>query len=284
MRDFIPLQNDGKETAKYWSAKFTDGLECLYGKYFSFSFAPHFHNAYTIGIIENGANAFNYRGSNEVASAGDIMLLNPAEVHTGKAADKRKGLVFRVLFVEPKLLKSIREDITGKTSDTTFFSKPVFHDGSTTQRVLKLHRALENAASTLECECLFLAAMAQLLVRYADSPTIPQKTGHEHEAVTRARDYLIANARENVTLDKLSRIAFLSPHHLLRVFHKATGLPPHAYQMQIRIEQAKEFLRSGFTISRTANITGFFDQAHFSKQFKRYVGTTPGQFLASVEK
>jgi AraC-like DNA-binding protein len=174
----------------------------------------------------------------------------------------------------------VREEITGKTSDVPFFSKTVVRDDATARRILRLHRALESSASPLERESLFLLAMMQLITRHADSKTGVQKTGREHAAVARVRDYFHANPCRNITLDELANIAFLSPFHLLRVFREETGLPPHAYQTQLRIEQAKRLLQDDFTIAQSALATGFFDQSHFSNQFKRYVGVTPGQFLS----
>ena len=271
-----------KETAKYWVADIFGGLDCLYGQYFTFSFAPHFHNTYALGVIEHGSNVFDYRGAKRIASAGEIMILNPAEVHTGEAADKREGWSFRMLFVDPKLLKQVREEITGKASDTVFFPAAVIRDDSTARRILQLHRALENSTSVLKSECLFLMVLTQLLTAHADPRINRRKIGNETLAVARAREFLLAHARENVTLDQLAKVANLSPYHLLRVFREETGLPPHAYQTQIRIEQAKQLLRRDFTISETAQVTGFFDQAHFSKQFKRYVGITPGRFLVAT--
>src|ERR1041384_5189888 len=145
-----------KEIAKYWVADIPGGLDCLYGQYFTFSFAPHFHNSYAVGVVEHGADVFDHRGAQRIASAGEIMLFNPAEVHTGEAADKGKGWSFRMFFVDPELLKNVREQITGKVGDVPFFSAAVIRDDSTARRILQLHRALENSTSTLESECLFL--------------------------------------------------------------------------------------------------------------------------------
>jgi AraC-like DNA-binding protein len=121
--------------------------------------------------------------------------------------------------------------------------------------------------------------MMQLVTRHADSKTAIQMPGYERSAVARAREYVHANACRNITLDELAKVAFLSPFHLLRVFRDEIGLPPHAFQTQLRIERAKELLRAGFSITQIALTTGFFDQAHFSKQFKRYVGISPGKFI-----
>lgn len=270
-----------KEITKYWSNDDLGDLDCLYAEYLTFSFAPHFHEGFAIGVIENGADVFDYRGAERIAAAGDIMLINPAEVHNGHAIDA-SGWTFRIMYVAPELMRKVREELTGKAADIPFFSKTVVRDDSTARRILRLHRALENSASLLERESLFLLAMMQLITRHADSKTSFQNSGNEHAAVARAREYFHANACQNITLDELAKIAFLSPFHLLRVFRREIGITPHAYQTQLRIERAKQLLRDDFSITQTALATGFFDQAHFSKQFKRYVGISPGNFIAKL--
>lgn len=270
-----------KEITKYWTARDLGDLECLYARYFTFSFAPHFHEGFAIGVIESGADVFDYRGAKRIAAAGEIMLINPAEVHTGHAADEENGWTFRIMYVDPEFLRRVREEVTGKPLDIPFFSKTVVRDDrETARRILRLHRALEDSASLLERESLFLLAMTRLVALHADSKTSLKKTGSEHAAIARALDYLHADPNRNVTLKELANIAYLSPFHFLRVFREKTGITPHAYQTQLRIERAKRLLRDRFTIAETAHAVGFFDQSHFSKQFKRYVGITPGQFLS----
>jgi AraC-like DNA-binding protein len=56
-------------------------------------------------------------------------------------------------------------------------------------------------------------------------------------------------------------------------------MPPHAYQLQLRIAHAKRFLRQGRLVSETACLVGFFDQSHFVHSFKRSEGVTPSQYL-----
>ena len=266
-----------KEIARYWVAEELGDLECLYGEYLTFSFAPHFHEGFAIGVVERGADVFDYRGAKQVAAAGDIIIFNPAEVHDGHAADET-GWTFRMMYIDPEHLRKVREEITEKSSDIPFFSKSVVGDAETARFLVRLHRALETPASPLERESMFLLAMTQLVTRHADARTTKNKTGNEHAAVARLLEYLHANACQDVKLDELAKIAFLSPFHLLRVFREETGITPHAYQIQLRIEQAKRLLRDRFTIAEAAHSAGFFDQAHFSKQFKRYVGITPGKF------
>ena len=269
-----------KEIAKYWSPTGIDGIECLYGNYFTFAFAPHFHKGFMVGVIERGANVFACRGKEQTASCGDVILLNPEEVHTGRALDKETGMAVRMLFINPDVLRYVRNVVRGGSARAPIFAKTVAHDKTASSALARLHHALESSESVLEQECLFLSVAAQLLMRHSDSSGSDQKIGNENAAVVRVCEYIVEHASENISLDDLAKVAYLSPFHLLRVFGKKTGLPPHAYQTQVRIHKAKGLLRHDSTIAQVALATGFFDQAHFSKQFKRYVGITPGQFLA----
>ena len=69
--------------------------------------------------------------------------------------------------------------------------------------------------------------------------------------------------------------AKLSKFHLIRVFDRCYGMPPHAYVMQLRMSQAKEMLRDDMDILDIALSLGFYDQSHFANTFKQYVGVTP---------
>lgn len=67
--------------------------------------------------------------------------------------------------------------------------------------------------------------------------------GRESRSVQIARAYLEAHFASNVSLAQLAQITNLSPFHLVRVFHQAMGLPPHAYLNHIRLGRARRLLR-----------------------------------------
>jgi AraC-like DNA-binding protein len=100
----------------------------------------------------------------------------------------------------------------------------------------------------------------------------------EPPAIKCTKAYLEAHYAKEVTLQELANVANVSPFHLARVFRLAVGLPPHAYQIQLRIARARMLLAQGFEVSYVAHETGFFDQSHLTKQFKRHVGVTPGSY------
>jgi transcriptional regulator GlxA family with amidase domain len=62
------------------------------------------------------------------------------------------------------------------------------------------------------------------------------------------------------------------------VFREHVGVPPHRYQIGLRIDRAKTLLAGGTSIASAAAAVGFADQAHLSRHFRRHVGLPPGRY------
>lgn len=265
------------EHTKFWRDPTLDNLELLSATYVTHTFAPHTHDGYVIGIIEQGAEQFRYRRHQHVAPAGRIVFINPGEVHTGSSACT-DGWTYRALYPSIELLQRAASDLTGKPHAIPFFAEPVVHDPEMLAAIARTHRALDEQTSALERESRLLWTLSHLILRYADDHPRARPFTKEHTGVQRARSYLEEHYAENVLLDQLAEIAHLSPFHLLRAFRDQVGLPPHAYQLQARIIHAKSLLATGLSCAETALAVGFADQSHFSRHFKRIVGVPPGLY------
>src|SRR5262249_48428312 len=92
--------------------------------------------------------------------------------------------------------------------------------------------------------------------------------------------YIREHLHAALTLRDLAAVAHLSPYHFARRFKESTGLPPHQYIIARRIERAKQLLRGedDLSLAQVAARTGFWDQGHFTRHFKRLVGVTPKRF------
>lgn len=99
----------------------------------------------------------------------------------------------------------------------------------------------------------------------------------------RVVDYIDAHLGDELGLFELSTVAGLSPHHFGEAFKASAGMPPHRYVMEKRVQQARELLRTeGLSLGEIAYIVGFSSQAHFTTQFRRMTGLTPGRFRRSL--
>jgi AraC-like DNA-binding protein len=101
-------------------------------------------------------------------------------------------------------------------------------------------------------------------------------------AVECARLYLHEHYAEPVRLAELVRLTGLSRFHLAHLFTRYTGLPPHAYQILVRIERARALLLAGIPAVEVAGLVGFADQSHFTRHFRRIWRVTPGSYLRTV--
>jgi AraC family transcriptional regulator len=97
-------------------------------------------------------------------------------------------------------------------------------------------------------------------------------------------EYIMENLEGSPTLEQMAALAHLSPSHFARQFKATTGLPPHQYVIERRVERAQDLLRGDakLGLAEVALRVGFSDQSKFSFHFKRIVGVTPRQFRIST--
>jgi AraC-like DNA-binding protein len=269
--------SSGRERSKFWRAEEFGDLELLRATYFTHSFARHTHAGYALGVIETGTEEFWYRGAVHRAPAGSIALINPDEVHTGHAADRR-GWSYRVLYPGVELLRRAASEVAGRPRGVPLFPEPVVRDAPLARLLRELHAALERSGCALERESRLVWTLTQLVARHAAQREPPGAPKRERRAVRLAREYVEDNHAHNISLEELSRVAGLSRFHLLRSFRAEVGLPPHSYLNQVRVYRVKEPLRSGAGIAEAALETGFADQSHLTRHFKRLVGVPPGRY------
>ena len=268
---------------KLWRIPGISGLELLRARHLTQAFPKHTHEGYAVGVIEGGALGFFYRGENVVAAPGHINLCVPGEVHTGRPATS-EGWSYRMFYFDAQFLQQVATDLTGRPRELPFFQLGVIVDARLAQRLHRVHQRLENPHTPLlEQQTLLLDVLTHLIRRHADTPPATRELGREPEAVRLVKSYLETCYAEAAPLEQLASLAGLSRYHLVRVFHEAVGVPPHAYQRQIRVAHAKELLASGRPIAEVALATGFTDQSHLNRWFKRLWGFTPGEYRNSVQ-
>ena len=188
-------------------------------------------------------------------------------------------------FLTILLLMMVFED-NKRLQNALWFKKPDVDDPGLFKDFNYLCHVLSNSSSRLEKQSCFILFIFKLIFLYVDHRPAPGawgKSGKERTAVRLVQDYLEENCNINISIEFLAGIAGLSPFHLIRVFSKEIGIPPHAYQTNVRIRHARNLLIQGLPIVQTALETGFVDQSHFTRSFKKVMGVTPGQYMSAVK-
>lgn len=234
------------------------------------AFGRHTHDQFGIGLIERGAQrSASGRGVVE-AGAGDLITVNPGEVHDGKPLDTG-GRRWRMLYIDPERLLEAGRDV--KPSMAFEFTLPVIRDARVAASFGELFDAVM-AANGLRYEEALLALTARLL---RPSPT---ESPAVSASVRAARERIDDAPAQAQTLASLAATAGLSRYQFLRAFTRLTGLPPHAYLMQRRLNKARQLVRGGQPLAEAAAESGFADQSHMTRCFVRTWGLTPGAFAS----
>lgn len=87
----------------------------------------------------------------------------------------------------------------------------------------------------------------------------------------------------SLTIEKLAGEVHLSKYHLLHMFKKNVGISLHQYLIQVRVKKAEELITNQNDLTVLALDTGFYDQSHFIRNFKKHVGMTPGNYYKAVK-
>lgn len=93
-----------------------------------------------------------------------------------------------------------------------------------------------------------------------------------------ALDYINKNFEKDIEIKQLALMCGISFEHFCRCFKSCTDSRPTEYIAALRINKAKSFLKSDFSVSQTAKLSGFSNTAYFCKQFKKHTGITPTDF------
>ncbi|TDG07616.1 AraC family transcriptional regulator [Paraburkholderia guartelaensis] len=297
-----------RDSARYWRTPLLPGADLVTAEYNEHTFAPHWHEAYTIPVIEGGAECFRYRGTQHVAETGSVPVINPGELHTGSRAVE-EGWSYRVMYVPIDFLHELAGEIAGRTQPLPWFDAEVIHDLDLAHRLSRAHRLLEadadwrraaaapeSSASAvlaggappsvprsdlLAVEGSLLDALSTLLTRYGRTREAALKHGPNDPRVETMKALLAADLATPLRVADLAQAVGLSPFHATRLFTQATGLPPHAWRTQLRLQRALAPLREGATVADVAAASGFSDQSHFTRHFRRMFGVPPGRWQSS---
>lgn len=268
--------NGQQENARLWPARGLGGVELLHARYRRQRFAPHVHEGYVFTVIERGAQRFRHRGAEHLAAAGSMVLINPDELHTGATAVE-EGWQYRGFYPTLAQLGPVFAELGRPLDATPAFATSVLHDPQVSAAFGQLHRLADGGAEALEQQTAWREALLLLFGRHARLGALTEP-GREPLAVQRARELLGQQLQQPPSLEELAQAVGLSPFHFLRVFRRATGLPPHVWLKQQRLTRAQGLLRAGWAPLEVALQLGFADQSHLTRQFKQAYGVAPGAY------
>jgi len=260
------------ERVRAWRPAVPGVAEVLHARFIRHAYPMHAHDTWTLLIVDTGAVRYDLDHSSHGARTTTVTLLPPHVPHDGRAATD-DGFRKRVIYLDAS---TIAAGAIGAAVDSPDLRDPALRD-----RVDALHGALMAPGDELEAESRLAFVRERLSGhlarrREADPPT-PGRTAGRRVA-DELRSLLDASLTAGVSLRDASARIGAHPTHLVRSFTSAFGLPPHAYLTGRRIDMARRLLLEGRPPARVAAETGFYDQAHLGRHFRRYLGVSPARY------
>ncbi|MBV1825549.1 AraC family transcriptional regulator [Komagataeibacter oboediens] len=253
------------------------GVETLMARYVRQSFKPHAHGEYMFGVIESGMHAVWCRGTMNLVPADTVVTMRPGDVHHGDAGDG-SGWDQRMIYISEAGIREILSDIGDREITAPLDFAAAFHrQPEMAKRFVALHAALHGSIGTLTRD-VALDGLMQIVVSGLAQWPVARDRARPDGRILDAIELLRSRVDEDVTLEDLCVVSGLRRRQTIAAFRRHTGLPPHAWHIQQKIERVKRLLRVGMPATQAAAETGFADQSHMTRHFVAIVGMTPGAY------
>jgi AraC-like DNA-binding protein len=249
------------ERVRSWRPSVPGVSEVLHAHFTDHSYPAHVHDQWTVLLVDSGGVDYTLGGRAQQAVTQRVTVLPPYVAHDGRAASPG-GFDKRVLYVDERWLP------IALTAGAV--RAPSLADPALARAVSRLHASL---TEPLEAESR-LALVAERIALHLS--TADPGPGRDPGLARQVRQRL--DLDEPPTLDGLARELGTHPSHLVRVFRREYGLPPHRYVVGRRLDRARRLLLDGTPVAEVAVLTGFHDQSHLTRHFRALLGTTPGAF------
>jgi AraC-like DNA-binding protein len=259
------------DAVRAWKPPVPGVREVLHARHVEHAYPIHTHDVWTLLLVDQGAIRYDLDRRAQGAEPSMVSILPPHIVHDGRPATA-DGYRKRVIYLEPAV---IGESLIGVAVD-----RPVLPDPGLRTAVSELDRALGCVDDALEAETRLHTVAERIRRTMGGREDERPEPRAGDTAVEAFRVYLDDHLFEPVTIAAAAETLGVGPTHLARGFTSAFGIAPHAYVVTRRLEAARERILAGQQLADVATEVGFFDQAHLTRRFKRFLGVTPGRFPA----
>lgn len=255
------------------------GVEFFEAWFQGHAYQKHRHDTYAICLTTTGVLAFDYRGTKEISTPGQVVVLHPDEVHDGYAGTQ-EGFGYRQVYVEPALVFEAIQTMCPHPCSLPFVRTPVVMNRKLSAAIIS---AFQDTREPLAMDSLIVQVAEGLMEADSHCSLAPLPRRLDVPALKRARQYLDTQKTRIVHSSELETLTGLSRYELARQFRAMCGTSPYRYLLMRRLDFACQQIAEGRSLVEVAIEAGFADQAHFSRMFKATFGITPARYRALRE-
>ncbi len=260
-----------RQEVSAWRPRVAGVVEVFHARFTEHAYPMHVHDTWTLLIVDDGAVRYDLHRHEHGTPGDTVSLLPPHVPHNGSPATPH-GFRKRVVYLD---MTHLDEGLIGPAVD-----RPDIADPDLRGQVARLHTALARPGDGFEARSR-LAVIGERLRRHLRPDAVPVRPGPGPGVARDLRDLLDARLTDGIGLDEAARLVHAHPAHLVRAFTRTYGIAPHQYLVSRRVDLARRLLLDGRPPRETAVASGFYDQAHLTRHFRRVLGTTPGRYARS---
>jgi len=236
-----------------------------------------YHESYVVCLCVRASAEWRYGGRmRPTLFDQSYMLMEPGEMHINVKVPSPQ--TYNVVRIAPEVMAGAATELGVRSAP--HFTLALDHNPLIWRSFDTLTRAVDEDDGPLEQQSRLAHGLRLLLEHCIERPRANRSRllPVQRPKIDRCTEYLRERYHYPVSLDELAAIAGLSRFHLLRSFQLAVGVPPHAYQIQLRVERACRLMQAGARPSQAASAVGFADQSHLTRHFRRIMHVTPGVY------
>lgn len=260
------------DRVRAWRPHVAGVAEVLHAEWRDHSYPAHTHDTWTLLLVDNGLIGYELDSHAHLAAPGaGVTLLPPHVAHDGRPGTSR-GFRKRVVYLEGDVFA---ESLIGAAVDgPSMTDEALHHETSELDRALVLGDDLEaESRLALVVERLTWHLSGRPALIFASSPAA---------VAQRARQIVDDDPAAVIRIADVAATVGVTTAHLVRSFTRSYGIAPHRYLLGRRLDLARRRLLAGEAPADVALATGFYDQAHLTRHFRRLLATTPGRYRADV--
>lgn len=257
-----------------WVSLFIPGLKFTQTTEHDFMYGAHLHDVMEIIWVLSGCTRLICRDRSYRMNCGDAVIIAPNEIHAGGSYES-SSFSFAALHI-PRI---VLEMLFGYHYARQCIAPVQLLDRNIAEILYRdlIGGLLDTLSLADQLTCLDDGLGRLFRARHSLAfPAVPLTSCHP--AVSRAKSIINDTFTEPIDFCGLALEVHLHQRYLISLFKAMTGIPPHQYQIALRVDLARKLLDDKLPLSNVASSAGFADQSHFNRHFKRIYNLTPGVF------
>ena len=248
--------------------------EVRYSRGSTAPFKLHMHRTFSIGVVDQGEVMYTVKGKKALLAPGSLAVVNPETLHSCNPINDA-GRSYYMLYLDIDWCLRVQQSMWEVNAFVDVEKIRIDDEPLYLQYCKTMGQLMDEKIHLQEKEEVLFDLTCGVFSASCSSQPINQE---RIDGIEKLKKLLSTDLQKDLPLTTLAKDLDANPYTMIRRFKAVTGLTPHNYRMNCRIEQSKTLLRQGKDITETAFLCGFFDQSHFHRHFKAMTTVTPLEY------